>query len=249
MPGKPSAAAIAARRTIQHRLFHSEAHMKANDVEAVEIGWDGAAMLAISVLVMVGTGGLSILAATGFVLWHAVRARALVQSADGPIIVLGHRPGREGQVSAVFRARLDRSRVLADRSSAPIIVLGGATRPGMPTEAEIGATYLASHGVPSGRILTQRGSRHTLENLRELRRTLAGLGPIGQPVLVTSRVHLARAEQMAAFMGLALAPCAAEDRYRPSLSILLEAGLIHWYVTGRIVTQWTGSRHLARRIG
>jgi uncharacterized SAM-binding protein YcdF (DUF218 family) len=223
--------------------------MLGKDPARIDIGGDGAAMLAISVLVAVGTGGLSLLATAGFVLWHAVRARARVAPGHGPIVVLGHRPDRGNQVSAAFRARLDRSRVLAARSPAPIIVLGGATRPGMPTEAEIGAAYLVSHGVPSERILTEQGSRHTLENLRELRRTLAGLGPVGQPVLVTSRVHLARAGQMAAFMGLALAPCAAEDRYRPSLSILLEAGLTHWYLTGRIVTQWTGSRHLARRIG
>ena len=222
--------------------------MRADDSDSIAIGWDGAAMLALSALVVVLTGGLSLLAAGAFVLRQALRTPTAASPGHGPVVVLGRRLARDGRACPAFRARLDRSRVLAANSPAPIIILGGATRPGLPAEAAAGAAYLMAQGVPAGRILMEGRSRHTLENLRGLRRTTAGLPDGGRPVLVTSRLHLARAAQMAAFMGLTLTPCAAEDRFAPSMALLSETLLIHWYLTGRLVTEWTGSRRLADRI-
>lgn len=223
--------------------------MSESDSDRIDIGWDGAAILTLSVLGCLATAGASLLAAVGLVLSRAIRANTEAPPGHGPVIVLGHRPTRNGDISDGLRARLDRARQIADGNAAPIILLGGATRPGVPTEAELGTIYLVQLGMPAGRVLTGLRSKHTLENLRELRQTLTELGCHGRPVLVTSRVHLARALAMARFMGLQLTACAAENRYRLSSALLLEAMLTHWYLTGVLAIKLTRSGHLSRRIG
>ena len=215
------------------------------------IGTDGFATLAISCAVMVGTLGASLFVASAYVLYMALRARTAIPPA-GRILVLGLRPSYRGLVRPRYRARL--ARVYAIWKAAPeseIVILGGYTRNAAISEAEAGRHYLIAAGVPAGQIRTEDKSRHTLENLRFYRSGFAKAASKPVPV-VTNRFHIARASMMAAGLGIAHVPCAAEAR---ALGLVLdlhllawEAFLIHWYITGRSYARLTGNARMMRRI-
>ncbi|WP_246325420.1 YdcF family protein [Dissulfurirhabdus thermomarina] len=213
-------------------------------------GFDGLSMLALSTLVILATGGLSFLAALAAVVRTAATAPADV--AGGSLfLVLGQRL-RNGRVTPDYARRLRRAAVLlARRPGARALVLGGRLPGAAISEASAGARFLEALGVAPGRILREDGSRHTLENLQAARGLLAGAGP-GEAVLVTNRYHLARSLALASGLGLELAPCAAEDRFRHRpgtwLQCLKEAYYLHWYRVGRAWSLRTGNRRMIRRI-
>ena len=70
-------------------------------------------------------------------------------------------------------------------------------------------------------------------------------------MLVTSRFHLARSSLLATGLGIAHTRCAAEDSRLPALGdlarMLVEALLIHWYVTGRCFARLIGNKRRAAR--
>jgi len=214
--------------------------------DAIPIGRDGAAMLALSVAIMVGSLGLTPFA----VLLHVCRvARGTPTRAEETpdrILVLGKRLSG-GAVSAEYCARLDRAAALHRRAPGScIVVLGGHTGPG-PSEAAAGRDYLVSRGIAHGAILIEERSRHTLENLHHYRAD-HGL-PGGRTVLVTSRYHLARSTLTASGLGLVHSLCAAEDRWVPPARLVLwEALLVHWYLAGSHFARLTRNRRMADRI-
>nr|WP_246514235.1 YdcF family protein [Neoroseomonas soli] len=168
------------------------------------------------------------------------------EAPPGRILVLGHRL-RGSVPSPVFAVRLRRALVLARSCPrADLVVLGGRSAPGAPSEAEAGRDWLVAHGLDPVRIGMETHSRHTLENLRNHRTTGPASGP---EALVTSRLHLHRTLLMARGLGLAVAPVAAEDAFRPDLPALLTEGLmVHWYVTGRLLARLLRRRRWLARI-
>lgn len=213
------------------------------------IGADGLAMLALSTALAVLFCGATLLVSLIYVTRVACRTRA-----DAPparrILVLGMRleagkPGRD------YRARLERAAALWARDrAAEIVILGGTTAAGQPSEAVAGAAFLRACGVAPAAIQLEDRSRHTLENLTLYRTHFTGgAGPV---VLVTSRFHLARSSLLANGLGVAHVACAAEQARLPPLRhgplMLFEAVLIHWYVTGRSFARLTGNRRIAGRI-
>lgn len=153
-------------------------------------------MLAISVLVILASGGLTWIATALWVMQAAQRSGTTSAATHGAIVVLGHRLEPDAAPSSALRARLSRAAGLW--RAAPvrrILVLGGPSRPGQPSEAEVGRAVLVAQGVPDGCIHSEIRSRHTLENLRSLRAALAA--DQGTPTLVISRPHLARVALMA----------------------------------------------------
>lgn len=218
------------------------------------LGPDGAATLALACAVAGLTLGASLLAA----LWHVLRvARATPAEAAAPaigrVVVLGLRLPPGAAPCPAFRARLDRARALAEecQAAAPeVVVLGGVTRPGAPSEAEAGRRHLLAAGLDAARIGVEARSRHTLENLHNYR---AAFGTGAAPdLLVTSRFHLARAGLMARGLGLPHALCAAEERFsaapRALPRLLREAFLLHWYLVGRACARLAGRRGMLARI-
>lgn len=210
-------------------------------------------MLAISILMMLASGGLTWLAAALWVMQAARRtgmtSAATIGAKDRAIVVLGHRLDPDAAPSGAFRARLGRAVGLWRAAPARrILVLGGPSRPEQPSEAEVGRAVLIAQGVPDGCIHSEIRSRHTLENLRSLRGALAA--DQGTPTLVTSRPHLARAALMARGMRIGCEPCAAEPRLDAAglAAIPREAFLLHWYVTGRTVAWLLNSQRLASRV-
>ena len=156
-------------------------------LEPVVIGPDGFAMLALSVALMLLSLGVTLLLASGHVLWAALRTPH-VAAPGGHIIVLGMRLDEAGEPTRRYRARLDRARALWLRAQGcRIVILGGSTSPGARPEADAGAAYLRARGVPADRLDTEDRSRHTLENLLHYRErfpvraggaTIAGNQPV-----------------------------------------------------------------------
>jgi uncharacterized SAM-binding protein YcdF (DUF218 family) len=219
--------------------------------EPVVIGPDGFAMLALSVALMLLSLGVTLLLASGHVLWTALRTPHIA-APDGHIIVLGMRLDESAEPTRGYRARLDRARALWLRAQGSrIVILGGSTSPGARPEADAGAAYLRARGVPADRLDTEDRSRHTLENLLHYRERFLDCR-VERPLLVTGRFHLARSSLLAAGLGIAHTCCAAEDSRLPALGDLprmfVEALLIHWYVTGRGFARLTGNKRMAARI-
>ena len=221
-------------------------------VSPARVGLDGLVTLALSLLVILLTAGLTLLLVF-------LRVRDLARHATCPgradcLLVLGvqledGRPGRD------YRRRLLRALQLARRNpQARIWVLGGQTSASGPSEAAAGAAWLHEHGLAATRIRCEDQSRHTLENLRHARDLIARDpgGCDGELVLITSRFHLARAVGLARGLGLSVRPCPAErcgraGARRPGV-LLREAVLLHWYHTGRRFARLIRHRGMLERI-
>ncbi|MBF0170204.1 MAG: YdcF family protein [Nitrospinae bacterium] len=214
------------------------------------MGPDGLLMLAASLLVAAATGGVSLLAAAG---WVARRGAAAGVDDPGArwififgMRLVGDRPGED------YRLRLERGLSLARaHPMAPVIILGGYTG-GSVSEAECGRRYLVERGVEGRRIVVEERSTHSLENLREAREILRAKGVTTPVTVVSNRYHLARIETLAEGLSLPVVPCGAEERmgWDPTtLWTLFREGLfLHWYHTGRIISHLIRSRHMIDRI-
>lgn len=214
--------------------------------DAPVIGRDGAITLAAALVVAVLSAGIAPAAATFVVTRRAWRAPPHPPRPPERILVLGHRL-EGGAPSADYVARLARGLTLARRHpAASVVILGGRTAPGEPTEAEVGRDWLTAQGLDPSRITLETESRHTLENLRN-HRSLHGTGSV--EALVTSRFHLHRAVLMAEGLGLSPMPVAAEDRPRiEPLRLLGEGFRVHWYMTGRLLARALRRRAWLARI-
>ncbi|WP_142659023.1 YdcF family protein [Methylacidimicrobium tartarophylax] len=215
------------------------------------LGADGLWMLALSVFVGLASATLSFWLVFG----HVLRiARRTPSSIDSPfrIVVLGSCLDADGGPTPTYRCRLDRAlRLYRQAPSAKIVLLGGTTLEGGPSEAMAGSRYLLAHGLPERSLILEENSRHTLENLHFYRSTLASTD--GRPdALVTSRFHLARSTLLASGLRIPHAPCAAEDCWAASpqeiLRLFVEAFFVHWYLVGRTYARWTRNERMLDRI-
>ena len=213
------------------------------------MGLDGLAMLALSNLALLATGGLSGLWLLGQV-WRVARTAPATDDADGWIVVLGVRL-QQDRIQPDYALRLHRAAALYRANPDRRILLVGGLTGGSVSEATQGRRFLIEAGLPAACLVTEDHSLHTLDNLRHARQLRAEVRE--QPfTLVTNRYHLARSMAMAGGLGLQSNPCAAEDRLRlnpPMVGrLLLEAWYLHWYYVGRLWSRWTGNRHSLARI-
>lgn len=210
------------------------------------LGAEGAVTALLSLLVIGVSLGISLLLVARQV-WRIAVAAPATAAPAGRALVLGNRL-RIAAPGAVYRARLTRAaRLAAADPGLVLVVLGGVTRAGLPSEAAAGRDLLIALGVAPQRIVIEDSSRHTLENLRAFRAHFAsGARP---DLLVTSRLHLARSLRMAEGLGLALLPCGAEDAARLQLlGLLREAFFLHWYRVGEAYAVATRNRAMLARI-
>lgn len=169
------------------------------------------------------------------------------------ILVLG-RELVDDAPTAVFRARLDHGAGLWRDGWAPrIVVSGGWTGTARRSEADAGREYLLAGGVPEAAIWTEDRSRHTLENLFNVRETLRRHG-LGRVLLVSDPLHLARARAFARGLSLDLT-CSPACSAPPRGGTLAwwtraahEAFLLHWYRVGVTYSRAIGSRRLLARV-
>jgi len=211
------------------------------------VGADGFKMLFISLLLVLGSGGLSLLWSLFYVL-RVGRAAPCRPDNIAPVLVPGVRLVG-GEVGDDFRLRLQRALALYQAGARELLLLGGVTGPGGVSEAAQGAAYLAARGVPRAALRLEERSRHTLENLRHARQLLDVASAV---TIVSNRYHLARLGVMAAGLGMPHTLCAAESDARWSMRragrLLLEAFYVHWYLTGRYWARLVRDRASEARI-
>ncbi len=192
-------------------------------------------MLVLSNLVIVVTGGLSLLWQLRQV--HAIAKRTPSTSTSSQwLIVLGMHL-RKGAITVDYALRLEKALALQAKDlRRRIFVLGGRRGAQGQTEAEKGKEYLVNRGVSPSSILLEDKSSNSLDNLRQARAILGTMRP-EQAALITNRYHLARAQSIAVGLGLSHTLCAAEERLyidaRILTRFLLEAYYLHWVVIGR----------------
>jgi uncharacterized SAM-binding protein YcdF (DUF218 family) len=204
--------------------------------------------LAISLLALIGSGGLVLLGYWLHVRGVARRApTAADANGDAAVLVFGkHSP--QGRPDAEFRARIERARALARSCPGrPLLLLGGGDP---PTEAEIAARELRAGGLPDGcELVLEHHSRDTLENLIHARELLRERG-LSRAILVSSRHHLARCAAFARHLGIEHAVCAAEERTDADPRRLLgEAGVLMWIDLGRRWARLIGHERMLAKLG
>lgn len=169
------------------------------------------------------------------------------------VLVLG-RVLVDNQPSEVFRARLRHGLELWRAGLAPrLIVAGGLTGHASRSEADAGREQLLAWGVPAERVAIEDRSRHTLENLFNVREALRREGD-HQLLLVSDPLHLERAATLARGLGLVIT-CSPATAAPPQpgtagwyLRALREAYLLHWYHVGVLYSRAIGSERLLSRV-
>jgi uncharacterized SAM-binding protein YcdF (DUF218 family) len=212
------------------------------------IGGNGLKMLLLTLLLTAGTAGLSLFAAQ-FHVWRVARRHPVSPSPCRQLLVLGMQLNG-GECREEYRQRLERGRRLLEEGvGQTLYLLGGITAASAPSEAAAGRDYLLRQGCDAGRVVIEERSRHTLENLQQVR---ALLGEECDCAIITSRTHLARTAAMAKGMGLAHQLCAAEASLRltpQTLTRLFAEGfMLQWYYTGRYWARLVGDRDSLKRI-
>ncbi len=186
-------------------------------------------------------------------LWQVVQAARRDGRRNADLILVLGRALRDDQPTEVFRARLERAARLYREGYAPRVLLtGGLTGKATRTEAEAGLEVLVAAGVPSAAVLLEDQSRHTLENLFHTRQTMRELG-LRTILLVSDRLHIARAEAYARGFGLDVT--SSPSPYPSRVPVLgaatravREAFFVHWYHCGVLYSRAIRSRRLLERV-
>jgi uncharacterized SAM-binding protein YcdF (DUF218 family) len=121
------------------------------------------------------------------------------RSADA-IVVLGAAQ-YDGEPSPVFRARLDHAAYLyREGFSKTVIVTGGKQAGDRFTEAEAGARYLVTEGVPETDVLRENSGRTTLQSLSRVRSLTRARG-MRSVLFVSDPLHSERIKRIAQDLG------------------------------------------------
>ena len=213
--------------------------------------WDGLVTFLLTLLVIGGTLGLSLLIFYLYAWWIA-RSTRCIKSANACILVFGKRLQR-GSVDMDYRLRLDRSyEFLAQNPQFSVILLGGAPMHDQLSEAKAGLDYLKAKGLVShARIQLEERSRNTLENLRQARKILQNEN-CADLILITNRYHLARSRMIANSLGLKNLLCPAEAAFSWSSAVIgklaFEAFYMLWFNTGKTWARLIGSQRMLQRV-
>ncbi len=122
-----------------------------------------------------------------------------VRPADA-IVVLGAAQ-YDGRPSPVLQARLDHALYLYREDLSPTVIVTGGRREGDRfAEAEVGAEYLETEGVPPEAILAEDDGTTTLESLERVH-DLAREQGIDTVLLVSDPLHSERVKTMAEDLG------------------------------------------------
>jgi vancomycin permeability regulator SanA len=129
---------------------------------------------------------------------------------------------QNGEPSPIFKGRLDTALDLYKRGIvSEIMVSGGVTREGEPSEAQAGAQYLLGKGVRPTHIVRENAARSTHENIALGTSVLSGLG-LKSWIVVSDPYHLRRAQMLAEDMGMPFDCVAVPQSSRTSFSFLMD---------------------------
>lgn len=151
----------------------------------------------------------------GVAAWQIIRFgnHASEASADAAIVLgaaaWGTRP------SPVYRERIVEAISLYKAGKVRWVILtGGSSAPGYPSEAKVGRQFCISRGVPIGATLVDEVSRTTWQNLEQAKELMASRG-IRTVLLVSDPLHMRRAMTMAKDLGLQALPVPTDSsRFR-----------------------------------
>ncbi len=107
----------------------------------------------------------------------------------------------DGKPSPVFRARLDRARVLYKGKIAPLIITLGGDGGDAYSEGAVGRGYLMGMGIAESAIIAETQSRNTEESARRIA-VIARANGLHRLVIVSDDTHLFRIHEICAAEGL-----------------------------------------------
>lgn len=206
------------------------------------VGRGATAALLVSVVLMVVSGGLSLLLV---LLWFLRRVVRIPQAGDADlrcdyVLVPGKRL-YQGAIDIDYRSRLHTAAKLWRNRAVPVYISGAACDGSGVSEAEAGAQLLRELGVDPQSIYLEEAAAHSYENIGFLR---AQLSAFEHGAMVSNHYHLPRLCLIASDFGLSVTPVPAEETPRagPSrwLRWLQEAFYIHWFLVARF---WRGMLH------
>jgi len=194
--------------------------------------WDGLQTFVLTGLLLIASAGLLLL--PGLIrTYRTARTTTDCASNMGGCLVFG-KQSRNGQIDNEYRQRLAKAAELFRQQPRTLILLGGHTTSGEPSEAEMGLRELRRLGLPdSAPVRLEKQSRHTLENLRNARKLRQH-----HPVLVSNRYHLARCDLIANSLDMSHSLCAAESELSSDivtrLKLLKESFFILWFQAAEV---------------
>lgn len=111
-----------------------------------------------------------------------------------------------GQLSQVFKERINHSIYLYDAKVIGVIILtGGYGDAQNLSDSEIAKNYLLTQGIPEESILIEKKSRYTIENLVESKRIMDSLR-LNSALIVTDPLHMKRSMGLAEKLGITCKP-------------------------------------------
>jgi uncharacterized SAM-binding protein YcdF (DUF218 family) len=184
------------------------------------------------------------------VLRHARTTSPACDSTIELVLIPGMRLSA-GKPNHDFCLRLERARLVHQRSGSQLLIMGGVTGEATLSEAAAGQRLLVAQGISSSVLQLEDSSRNTLENLRNVREKISAEN-IARYALISNRYHLARCQALANGLGMSPRLCAAEEHFQAPPSswprLMLEAYYLHWYHTGKLWSRLTGNSHSLARI-
>jgi hypothetical protein len=119
------------------------------------------------------------------------------------ILVLGYKLNPDGTMAQVFKDQVDRAVAVANSDvSSLIVITGGQTRAGFPSEAETALRYITHTfpTFPTERVLLETAARSTSEHPKLIRSLLQDNGIDVSKIIVSTRAfHVRRSRYLFRF--------------------------------------------------
>ena len=142
------------------------------------------------------------LVASAVAVWRAAHTDEASEVDRADVILVLGAAQYGGQPSPIFQGRLDHGILLFEKGFADRIMVLGAGQEGDEfTEAEAGARYLLTQGIPDGALHTSPEGSTTLESLRAAARRMRDLD-LDSAFLVSDPWHNLRIRRIARDLGI-----------------------------------------------
>ncbi|OIU68616.1 YdcF family protein [Rossellomorea aquimaris] len=159
--------------------------------------------IARSFMIVYGLFLLSFIAVEGYLILESEKSKVIDSSGADVVIILG--AGLKGETpSKTLVSRLEAGKAVLDADKdLPVVVSGGQGEGESIPEAEAMGRYLMENGISEDRIIYEKTSTTTYENLLNSMEILRQQGMEDPKVLiVTSDYHVVRAEMIAGDLGI-----------------------------------------------
>jgi len=214
-------------------------------------------MLSLSVLGILLSGGL-VLLWQGYAVYKV--ASRDYTAPKSPVWLLFGLALKQNKSLPEYHQRIDAAVETLQLTQPKVLVFqGGVTGQNTLTEAVVGKQYFETVlekstlvKVTEFEIVLEDRSISTLENLKFTREFLQSKNLPLESVLITNRYHLYRCQVMAENLGFKVEFIPAETEWvwdaKQLSKLILEAFFLHWYQTGKFVSQLIKNERMLNRI-